>query len=106
MEMAVRHSLISGHGSIGGYSVGQVCNLPGKESDGRLQTCPTLPVTSTPEFLNQAANFRCRALAQRLQLANGDRMQVAKAQRLDKLPDSRLSDEERKNQWPLQGTCH
>jgi hypothetical protein len=29
--------------------VGQVCNLPGKESDDRLQTCPTLAVTSTPE---------------------------------------------------------
>jgi len=46
------------HGSIGGYSVGQVCNLPGTESHGRLQTCPTLPVTSIPEFLNHALRSR------------------------------------------------
>src|SRR5258708_7648204 len=43
------------HGSNGGYSVGQVCNLPGTELRGRLQTCPKLPVTSTPQFLNHAA---------------------------------------------------
>src|SRR5258708_35215487 len=44
-----------GHGSNRGYSVGQGCNLPGDSVRGRLQTCPTLPVTSTPQFLNHAA---------------------------------------------------
>jgi len=34
--------------------MGQVCNLPGDSVPGRLQTCPTLPVTSTPQFLNHA----------------------------------------------------
>src|SRR5258707_9699288 len=42
------------HRSNGGYRVGQVCNLPPTESPGRLQTRPTLPVTSTPQFLNHA----------------------------------------------------
>jgi hypothetical protein len=41
---------------------GRFANLPGTESPGRLQTCPTLPVASTPQFLNHAYYFSLASL--------------------------------------------